>query len=176
NALLVKNDPTPVILVTATEHEAPFREVCTFKTLLPEAIRKDPVSLTGKELRDDAVAILEADRRAKLEKVIDTFDYDLSKGKASDNLPDIAFALVERKVQAFFVQEGKGIPGTFDKTNGNVYFDGDPDPVDDKLIDPASPDLTDALAQAALAQGARIYVLPAAEMPGNRGVAAIYRY
>ena len=73
-------------------------------------------------------------------------------------------------------EEGKDIPGTFDPKTGELFFDPDTDPTDDKKIDPASPDLVDAFAQCALAQDAHIYVLPADQMPGNKGVAAIYRY
>ncbi|MCI8467948.1 MAG: hypothetical protein HFJ75_00320 [Eggerthellaceae bacterium] len=176
NDKLVRDDPTPVILVTLPEHEHMFRELCTFPTLLPEGIKKDARTLSGTELRDDAVAIMEADRKAKLQKVQEEYQYDLSKGKATDDLNELALALVERKVKALFVQEGKDIPGTFDPKTGELFFDPDTDPTDDKKIDPASPDLVDAFAQCALAQDAHIYVLPADQMPGNKGVAAIYRY
>ena len=173
---LVRDDTTPIILVTLPEHVAAFRKVSTLRHLMPTAIEKDPASLTGEQLRDDALAIMEADRDAKVQKALDKFAYDLSKGKATDDYNELAMALVERKVAALFVQEGKGIPGTFDPKTGEIFFDADADPTDDKILDPASPDLVDAFAQAALAQGARIYVLPADKMPGNKGIAALYRY
>ena len=173
---LVRDDATPIILVTLPEHVAAFRKVSTLQHLLPTAIEKDPASLTGEQLRDDAMAIMEADRQTKLQKVLDEFAYDLSKGKATDDYNDLAMALVERKVAALLVEEGKGIPGTFDPQTGDVFFDADPNPTDDKVLDPASPDLVDAFSQAALAQGAHVYVLPAAQMPSAKGVAVLSRY
>ena len=173
---LVRDDTTPIILVTLPEHVAAFRKISTLRHLLPTGIEKDPASLTGEQLRDDAMAIMEADRQAKVQQVIDEFEYDLSKGRATDDYDALALALVERKVKALFVQAGKDIPGTFDLKTGEVFFDADADPTDDKVLDPASPDLVDAFAQAALAQDAHVYVLPADQMPGDKGIAAIYRY
>ncbi len=173
---LVRDDTTPIILVTLPEHVAAFRKISTLRHLLPTGIEKDPASLTGEQLRDDAMAIMEADRQAKVQQVIDEFEYDLSKGRATDDYNALALALVERKVKALFVQAGKDIPGTFDPKTGEVFFDADADPTDDKVLDPASPDLVDAFAQAALAQDAHVYVLPADQMPGDKGIAAIYRY
>lgn len=58
NDKLLRNDPTPVILVTAPEHVHMFREVCTFKQLYPKVIEKDPRTLSGTQLRDDALKVL----------------------------------------------------------------------------------------------------------------------
>ena len=46
----------------------------------------------------------------------------------------------------------------------------------DKTAHPFTDLEEDAFSQAALAQGAHVYVLPAAQMPSAKGVAALYRY
>lgn len=176
NDKLVRNSNDPVILVTAPEHEHLFRKLCTFETLLPEGINKDPRTLSGATLRDGAVAIIEGIRSKDLAKLKEDYGYKASKGEASDSLPDIGLALVERKVGVLFLEEGKGVPGTFNDETGAVTFDGSTDPVDDKELDPASPDIAASFAEAAALQDAQVLVLPADEMPTKTGVAATYRF
>lgn len=173
---IAKSDPTPVILVTLPEHATMFRRLCTFDTLLPEGIEKDARTLSGDTLRDDAVKIIDERRKADLKKVVERYELDASKAKGSDDLVKIGEALAERNVDTLFVEMGKGLPGTFDATTGAIAYDGHRDPVDAKLIDPADPDVVDAMAQAALKQDATIYVLSAEEMPTKNGVAAIFRH
>ncbi len=173
---VAKVDPTPVILVTLPEHATMFRRLCTFDTLLPEGIEKDARTLSGETLRDDAVKIIDAKRQADLKKVIERYELDASKSKATDDLAKVGEALAERNVDVLFVEMGKGLPGTFDATTGAIAYDDHRDPVDAELIDPADPDIVDAMAQAALKQDATIYVLASEEMPTRNGVAAIFRH
>lgn len=173
---LDRTSTDPVILVTAPEHESFFRKICTFDALLPEGIRKDPRSLSGSTLRDDAVAIMDALGAKDVAKLEEDYGYRASKGEATDRIPDIGLALVERKVSVLFLEEGKGIPGTFDATTGEVSFDGSPNPVDDKALDPASPDVAAAFAEAAALQDAQILVLPADKMPVTSSIAATFRF
>lgn len=176
NDTLVRDSETPVILVTAPEHENLFRKICTFKSLLPEGIKKDPRTLSGKELRDDAVKIMEGIQDAQLADLEEKYNYHVSKGNATDKVPDIGFALVERKVGTLFVEAGKGIPGTFNTTTGEVVYDGATNPVDDKELDPSSPDIANAFIEAAVEQDAQVLVLDHDKMPVKSGIAAIYRY
>ena len=173
---VVKTDTTPVILVTLPEHAAMFRRICTFGTLLPEGIEKDARTLSGDQLRDGAMAIMNGRRKATLEKLTERYQLDASKGRASDDLAKIGFALAERNVEALFVEQGKGLPGTFDATSGTVEYDPNRNPADDKAIDPADPDIADAMVQAALKQDAAIYVLASDEMPTRNGIAALFRH
>lgn len=53
---LMRDDPTPVILVTAPEHVHMFKEVCTFP--LAAVVEKDPRDMTGDQLRDAALKAL----------------------------------------------------------------------------------------------------------------------
>lgn len=153
-----------------------FRRICTFGTLLPEGIEKDARTLSGDQLRDGAMAIMNGRRKATLEKLTERYQLDASKGRASDDLAKIGFALAERNVEALFVEQGKGLPGTFDATSGTVEYDPNRNPADDKAIDPADPDIADAMVQAALKQDAAIYVLASDEMPTRNGIAALFRH
>lgn len=55
---MTEGDDTPVILVTLPEHEHAFREIATFKTLLPQGINKDPRTLSGTQLVKMACEVL----------------------------------------------------------------------------------------------------------------------
>lgn len=58
NDKMLLHNELPVILVTLPEHVHMFRELVTFRHLLPKTIEKDPGALTGRQLRDDALKIL----------------------------------------------------------------------------------------------------------------------
>lgn len=176
NDHIVRDSETPVILVTIPEHEHMFREICTFKSLLPESIKKDARTMTGTELRDDARAIMEGIGDKKIGELCDQYDLDASKDKATDAITSIGEALFNKRVGILFLEDGKGIPGSFDQATGTVSLDGTPDPVDDKKLDPASPDIANDFALAAIAQDAKVIVLPHDKMPTASPVAVIDRY
>lgn len=176
NDHIVRDSETPVILVTIPEHEHMFREICTFKSLLPESIKKDARTMTGTELRDDARAIMEGIGDKKIDELCDQYDLDASKDKATDAITSIGEALFNKRVGILFLEDGKGIPGSFDQATGTVSLDGTPDPVDDKKLDPASPDIANDFALAAIAQDAKVIVLPHDKMPTASPVAVIDRY
>lgn len=176
NDYIVRDSETPVILVTIPEHEHMFREICTFKSLLPEGIKKDARTMTGTELRDEARAIMEGIEDGKIAELCDKYDLDASKGKATDELTAIGEALFNKRVGVIFLEEGKGIPGSFDEKTGAVSLNESIDPVDDKELDPSSPDIANAFALAAIAQDAEVVVLPHDKMPTASPVAVIDRY
>ncbi len=175
---IIRDDETPVILVTLPEHQHMFRDICTFKTLLPEdkSIKKDATTLTGAELRDDARKIMQSVKDAKLAELIEKYNYHASKDEATDQITEIGNALFEKKVGVLFLEAGKGWPGAFDEATGQVTFNGDKNPVDDKELDPTVSDIANAFAEAAAAQDAKVIVLDAGKMPTTTGMAAIYRY
>lgn len=173
---LVRDDTTPIILCCDEEYENEFRKMSTLRHLLPVGIKKDPAGLNGKELLDASLAVMDGIRDANLKQAAEEFGGDAAHNKASDDFNAIGMALAERRVKALFMVAGKVLPGGFDINTGTVTFDGDANPVDNGYIDPAAPDITDAFAQAALAQDAHIYIVDQAQMPTDQPVAALYRY
>ena len=92
-------------------------------------------------------------------------------GGASSDLKAIGLALVERKVRALFLAEGAYIPGGFDEQTGEVFlFEREPHGRFQ------GPELADGFVRAALAQDADVFELPAEKIPGDSGIAALYRY
>ena len=176
NDYLVHDDTTPIILCCDEEYETAFRKLSTLRHLLPVGIKKDPAGLDGKALLEESLAVMDGIRDANIKETAEKFGADAAHGKASDDFDAIGMALAERRVGALFLVKGKILPGGFDINTGTVTFDGDPNPVDDGYIDPAAPDITDAFAQAALAQDAHIYIVEQNQMPTDKSVAALFRY
>ncbi len=176
NDFILDDSETPVILVTIPEHEHLFRKICTFKSLLPEGIRKDARTMTGIELRDEARKIMGAIDNKNVAELCERYGLDASKGKATDEFTAIGEALFNKRVGTIFLEEGKGIPGSFNKDTGTVSLDGSLDPTDDKELDPSSPDIANDFALAAIAQDAAVIVAPRDMMPTGSPVAVIDRY
>lgn len=165
NDVLVRDSKVPVILVTAPEHDHEFRKICSFASLLPQGIKKDPRTLSGRDLRDGAIAILEGIRSAQMAELRDRFAYGASKDTASDQVEAIALALTERKVEVLFLEEGKVLPGHFDQEMGTVTTGSAEDA-----------NVLNEFALAAVAQDAQLVVLPHDAMPTDAPVAAIFRF
>lgn len=174
NDYIVRDSDVPVILVTIPEHEHAFREICTFKNLLPESIKKDGRTMSGTELRDAARAIMCARKDAAIAELVDKYDYRASKGEASDDVAAIGKALFDKKVGVLFIEEGKGIQGKYDPATGAVT-DVKESVVESTII-PVTDDLASEFAHIALHQDAQVLVLPADKMPTAKGIAATDRY
>ena len=107
-------------------------------------------------------------REARATELLEKFGDAEAHGGASSDLKAIGLALVERKVRALFLAEGAYIPGGFDEQTGEVFlFEREPHGRFQ------GPELADAFARAALAH---VFELPAEKIPGDSGIAALYRY
>ena len=136
--------------------------------LLPEGIDKNPDQLTGSELVADAKPILAKAREAKMAKLMEEFGDAEAHGHATVHVDDVAKALFERKVRALFLERDKVIAGVYDENTGSLTYGSDEGaPVDDILA---------GFAHATLKQGGDVYILEPGQVPGESGVAALYRY
>lgn len=168
---LVQGTNLPVILVSLPEHQTAFRRISTIPHLLDEGIEKDIGGIEAPELLADAKAVIEHVREAHAAKLLDRLGDVEARGGGSTDLSAIGLALVERKVRALFVAEGAYIPGGFNEETGEVHlFEREPHGRFQ------GPELADAFARAALAQDAEVFELDAAQIPGDTGMAALFRY
>ncbi len=147
---VLRDDSTPVILVTLPEHEHMFREVSHLRHLLPEAILKDPATMSGAELRDGAVKIMEGIQEKWVAELCNEYNEDAAHGKGSSDKADIELALEERKI-------------------ANLIVCGD-------AKDAACCDDVMSLVRGVLLQDGNVTVLPAGKMPVDAPYCAIYRY
>ena len=109
--------------------------------------------------------------QARATELLEKFGDAEAHGGASSDLEAIGLALAERKVRALFLAEGAYIPGGFDEQTGEVFlFEREPHGRFQ------GPELADGFVRAALAQDADVFELPAEKIPGDSGIAALYRY
>ena len=109
--------------------------------------------------------------QARATELLEKFGDAEAHGGASSDLEAIGLALAERKVRALFLAEGAYIPGGFDEQTGEVFlFEREPHGRFQ------GPELADGFVRAALAQDADVFELPAETIPGDSGIAALYRY
>lgn len=161
----------PVILVSLPEHQAAFRRISTVPHLLPKGIEKDVGGLREPELLAEARSVIECARLTRAEALLAEFGDAAAHGRASADPAAIGLALVERKVRALFLAEDADVAGGFDTGTGEVVlFERGPH---DRF---QGPELADQFARAALAQDAEVMELPANQVPGEVGIAALYRY
>lgn len=165
---LLRGRDWPMILVSLPEHQHEFRQISTIPNLLSEGIGKNPDQLTGDELAADAKAILAKECETKMAKLLGEFGDAEAHGHATTHIDDIAKALLERKVRALFLERDKVVAGVYDENTGSLTYGGDAAaPVDDILA---------GFAHATLKQGGDVYVLEPGQVPGEDGVAALFRY
>lgn len=168
---LVQGTELPVILVSLPEHQTMFRRISTVPHLLNEGIEKDIGGIEAPELLASAKAVIEHVREARAAELLEKLGDAEAHGGGSTDLEAIGLALVERKVRALFVAEGAYIPGGFNDETGEVYlFEREPHGRFQ------GPELADDFARAALAQDAEVFELDPARIPGDSGMAALYRY
>ena len=168
---LVQGTELPVILVSLPEHQTAFRRISTVPRLLNEGIEKDIGGMEAPELLADAKAVIEHVREARADELLEKLGDTAPHGGGSTDLSAIGLALVERKVRALFVAEGAYIPGGFDEETGEVFlFEREPHGRFQ------GPELADAFARAALAHDAEVFELAPEKIPGDSGMAALYRY
>lgn len=168
---LVQGTELPVILVSLPEHQTMFRRISTVPHLLNEGIEKDIGGIEAPELLASAKAVIEHVREARAAELLEKLGDAEAHGGGSTDLEAIGLALVERKVRALFVAEGAYIPGGFNDETGEVYlFEREPHGRFQ------GPELADDFARAALAQDAEVFELDPEKIPGESGMAALYRY
>ena len=158
----------PLVLAGLPRHQEVFRSLAHIPCLLERGIEKTFGSMDKKEQLAAVGAIIDELQREQIERLVARFCDAQAAGKASSDVNDITLALVERKVETLLVQKDGVIDGDVDVESGFLRRHGE--------ACVRSDDLTDDFAQATYLQGGDVYVLEKDQMPGDTGVAALYRY
>ena len=163
-----KPSKLPLILVALKEHHPTFAEVSSNPYLLPEGIKGEYSAFTLEQLRAKTWEILEPLYQAKVQAHMAQFEQARANGIATDSLAVISKAIFENRVATLFVDVDRIIPGKISPQSGKI--------LDRSLDNPDIGDVLDELAQLALRSGSDVVVLPTTTMPGDTGIAAIFRY
>lgn len=158
----------PLLLVALPETQQEFRRISDNPFLLEEGIQVDPGSFDLDSLREAAWKAIEPQYLARLEQLTENFNTALAQRKGSGDLSDVAKAAVADKVGTLLVEADRLIPGVLDRSTGDIRRAGP----EDSHVD----DLLDDLAELVLSKRGKVIIVPQERMPGQSGLAAIYRY
>jgi hypothetical protein len=157
-----------LILAALPEHHDLFRRVSHNPFLLAEGLTVNPDAVPIDELRQRGWQVVEPQYQARLTTLADEFAGAKSKGLGSDDLAQVAQAAAEGRVATLLIESGCQIPGRIDVATGRVELAD--------LSHPQVDDLLDDLGELVGKMGGRVMVIPDEQMPGQTGLAAIYRY
>jgi hypothetical protein len=163
-----RNSGMPLILAALPQYHTPFRRVSHHPMLAERGIDGDANAMTIDQLRERAWSAVEPEFRARLAKMTEAYTEAQAKGLGSDEVARVGEAAAQSRVGTLLVEAERRIPGVLDTVTGQVTFHSPDDP----LVD----DLLDDLAELVLRRGGDVVVVPAADMPTAKGLAATYRF
>jgi hypothetical protein len=158
----------PLILAALPEHHHLFHRVSHNPFLLAEGLSINPDAQPIDELRERAWQVVEPQYRSRLATLADEFAVAKSKGLGSNDLAEVAQAAANGRVATLLIEADRQIAGRLDGSTGQVEVAD--------LSHPQVDDLLDDLSELVGRMGGRTLVVPAEQLPGQTGLAAIYRY
>lgn len=158
----------PLILAALPEHHHLFRQLSDNPFLMKEGLRGNPDEMSVEELREHIWQVVEPQYRARLAALVAEYAEVRAKELGSDDLAQVARAAAAGRVAMLLIEADRQIAGRIDDTTGRIEFAD--------LRGPEVDDLLDDLGELVSKRGGRVIVVPAGQMPGRTGLAAIYRY
>jgi len=158
----------PLILAALPEHHHLFHRVSHNPFLMAEGLTINPADLPIDELRERVWKVVAPQYQARLAALADQFAVAKSKGLGSDDLSQVAQAAAAGRVATLLIEFDRQIAGRLDPATGRVEIAD--------LGHPQVDDLLDDLGELVDKMGGQVLVIPAERMPGQTGLAAIYRY
>ena len=168
NDMYSKPTGIPLLLAALPMNGTAFRAVSHNNALLPDGIAINPDALTANDLRERAWQLVEPRYLARLQGFVDDYGAGKVRALASDDLGEIAMAVLGGRVRVLLVEDDRIIPGRIDRDTGAILR-GE---IDDAHTD----DLLDDLAEFTLRMGGEVVIVPQARMPTSTGAAAVYRF
>ena len=163
-----KPSKLPLILVALKEYHTLFRKISHNPYLLEEGIDSSFEPLETEQLREKALQIIEPIYNEKNKKLADSFNTAIANSLGSDDITQIAKAVFENRVKTVIIEAERVIPGRIGVNTGQIELGEQNDPDFD--------DVLDDIAESVLKNRGEVLVFPKDMMPGNTGIAAIYRY
>lgn len=157
-----------MVLVGLEQMVAAYREVNSYGHVIADAVNHNPDQLSIEELHQLAWPVIEQRLRAERAQIVERFHELGGTGLVSSDLPTVAEAAAEGRVETVFV---KTDPWCWERVGG------DPSPVVELGADAryADRELLDATAVATLRNNGQVHATSQSVVPGSE-VAAIFRY
>lgn len=158
----------PLYLATTSDYHDRFEKVSHNAQLQPERLKVDAGLIRTEDVYEKVAPVVLAKADAEMRQLVEAFGTAKAQGKGSADLREVAVAALDGRVMMLLIDADRHVGGKLDRTARTVHLAGRGDPVVD--------DVADDIAEAVLVAGGNVMVLPAAMMPSDTGVAAMYRY
>jgi len=167
----IGGEEVPLVLAGVSEYLPLYEEVNSYPHLVDsEIVAGNPEPLGADELYDRAWSIVEPIFLEAQEEELDRFNqlYYQNEGLASDDFNEVLPGCAYGRVDTLFVPAGEYRWGRFDSDTNTVEVHESQQAGDGDLLNYA--------AVSAYLNGGTVHVLPPADMPGGRSIAATFRY
>lgn len=165
---VLAGESAPMVLFGLEHLVSPYREVNTYGNVLDEAVELNPDQLEVEQLHEMAWPLVEKRLREERSQVIERFHELVGTGRASGDLPVVAEAAAQGRVETLFV---KADPWCWEAAAGNepaiVALGANERYADCEQVDTA--------AVATLNNSGQVYATSETVVPGSQ-IAAIFRY
>ena len=158
----------PLILAALPEHHHLFHKVSHNPFLMQEGLSINPDALKIDELWERAWQIVEPQYQVRLATLVEDFALAESKQLGSDDVSQVAQAAATGRVASLLLESNRQIAGRLNRETGQITV-GD-------LGDPQVDDLLDDIGELVVKMGGEVIVIQPEQMPGQTGLAGIYRY
>lgn len=167
-AELLRGETTPLVLAAVDYLHPMFRDAFPEPHLLDKGIEGNPENLSGDTLRERAWEIVAPHVAKPREEARARFDSLAHGDQATDDLETVVTAAFQGRVDTLFVSVNDHVWGDFDLQTGEIAVY--------ETAQQQGEDLLDFAAVQTLANGGTVYALDRDSVPGNTGVAAIFRF
>lgn len=158
----------PLMLISLDEHQGLFRSITNNSYLLKDGIKRDYETISINELKAETWKVIEPYYLNKTKELIGKYELDRSKFLGSDDLAEVARAVLANRVSILMIESDRVEAGRINKDTG-LLERGD-------IEDPELNDMLNDLAQMVYKYKGEVVILPKERMPSTTGVAAIYRF
>jgi hypothetical protein len=166
---ILADSDAPLVLAGVDYLLPIFREVTTYKRVLPEAVTGNPDKLRAEELHRKALEIVHPVLAQDQQTAAERYRELAGRGYTAAGVQTVVPAAAYGRVDTLFVCLAERRPGIFDRESGRVTLTD--------AENPSAEDLLDLAAVETIKNGGRIYATTADSMPEKQAaVAAILRY
>ncbi|WP_157963219.1 baeRF3 domain-containing protein [Algoriphagus litoralis] len=159
----------PLLLAALPEYHHLFHKVNKKPLLVEEGIKINPNTLSTDKMAEMAWEIMEPEFLRKQNELISTYHQSKANGLGSEDIKEVAVALVEGRVDTLLIEADRIIASRITNlVTGNMQ--------NKDIENPKVDDLLDDMSELAMRMGGTVTVLDKEQMPSESGVAAVFRY
>lgn len=158
----------PLVLVSLPDHHALFHRISKNPQLLKESIAASAQELDSSDVKRKAHELINHFERERINELKDKYQSAFSENLATSDLVLAVKGAVAGRVDTLLLEYNRIEGGIIDRETGRITK-GD-------VSKPYYDDMLDDTAQIVLNMGGEVMLLKTEDMPGDTGIAAIFRY